>query len=187
MIELPLVLDSDILSSFAWVDRLDILEKLYAKNMIVLEEVINELSKIEHIAKRVESCMTRGSIRLVSTLANDPEALELARLLESGRYGRGEAACLAYLKYNFGSLGSNNVSDVKVVCSDKNICLLTVPDIITYAYKTNVITKEEANKVWINMIKKKRKLPTNSFYDFLATSSSEQVIVESEVGKKKIY
>lgn len=173
MIELPLVLDSDVLSSFAWVDRLDILEKLYAKNMIVLEDVIDELSKIEHIAKRVESCIKRGSIKLVSTPANAPEALELAHLLESGRYGRGEAACLAHLKYNFGSLGSNNVSDVKVICSDKNICLLTVPDIISYAYETNIITQEEANELWINMIKKNRKLPTNSFYDYLATSSSK--------------
>jgi len=173
LIELPLVLDSDVLSSFAWVNRLDILEKLYAKNIIVLEEVINELSKIEHIAKRVESCIKRGSIRLVSIPANAPEALELARLLKSGRYGRGEAACLAYLKYNFGSLGSNNISDVKAVCSEKNICLLTVPDIISDAYQTNIITKEEANKIWVNMINKKRKLPAESFCDFLATSSSK--------------
>jgi predicted nucleic acid-binding protein len=173
LIEPPLVLDCDVLSSFAWVNRLDILEKLYAKNMIVLEEVINELSKIKHIAQRVESCITGGSIRLVSIPANAPEALELARLLESGRYGRGEAACLAYLKYNFGSLGSNNISDVRAVCSEKNIYLLTVPDIINAACQANIITLEEANTVWINMIKKKRKLPTNSFYDFLATSLSK--------------
>lgn len=61
MIELPLVLDSDVLSHFAWVDRLDILEKLYAKNMIVLEEVINELSKIEHIAQKVGLCVNSHS------------------------------------------------------------------------------------------------------------------------------
>jgi len=168
LIELPLVLDCDVLSHFAWVDRLDILEKLYARNMIVLEEVINELSKIEHIAKRVESCITRGSIKRVSTPANAPEALELAHLLESGRYGRGEAACLAHLKYNFGSLGSNNLSDVKAVCSEKNICLMTVPNILTHAYEANVITKKEADQVWLGMVKKGRKLPGNSFDDFIA-------------------
>lgn len=169
MIEPPLVLDTDILSSFAMVHRLDILEKLYAKQMIVLEEVMNELNKRQYIAERVQLCITNGSIRLVSIPANAPEALELARLLEGGRYGRGEAACLAYLKYNFGSLGSNNISDVKVVCLEKNICLLTVPNIISDAYQTKVVTKEEANTVWINMKKKKRKLPAESFYDFLAT------------------
>lgn len=184
--ELPLVLDCDVLSSFAWVNRLDILERLYAKNMIVLEEVIDELSEIAHIAKRVDSLIKGGAIRLVSIPANAPEALELARLLDSDRYGRGEAACLAYLKYNFGSLASNNLADVKVVCSDKNICLLTVPDIINHGYETNVITEEEANEVWIEMIKKKRKLPTNSFYDFLTTSSSKYVVMEAESGKKKI-
>jgi len=186
LIELPLVLDCDVLSSFAWANRLDILEQLYAKNMIVLEEVIDELSKIARIAKKVDSIIKRGSIRLVSTPANAPEALELARLLKSGRYGKGEAACLAYLKYNFGSLASNNLSDVKVVCSDKNICLLTVPGIINHAYETNVITEKEANEVWMEMIKKKRRLPTNSFYDFRTTSSSEYVVMGAESGKKKI-
>lgn len=186
MIELPLILDCDVLSSFACTNRLDILERLYPKNMIVLEEVIDELGKIDYMAKKVDSCIKRGSIRLVSILANAPEALELSRLLRSDRYGRGEAACLAYLKYNFGSLASNNLSDVRVVCSEKNICLLTVPDIIKCGYETNVITVEEANKLWIKMIKKKRKLPTNSFYEFLATYSSEHVIMEVKSGKKKI-
>ena len=74
LIELPLVLDCDVLSSFAWANRLDILEQLYAKNMIVLEEVIDELSKIAHIAKKVDSIIKRGAIRLVSTPANAPES-----------------------------------------------------------------------------------------------------------------
>ena len=172
MIELPLVLDSDVLSSFAWVNRLDILEKLYAGKMIVLEEVINELRKIKHIGKRVESCIAKGSIVLEAMPVDAPEALELARLLERGRYGRGEAACLAYLKYNYGSLGSNNVSDVKIVCSDKNICLLTVPDIINNAVQAGIITIEEANEVWIDMINKMRKLPTKSFHEYLVALKS---------------
>ena len=118
--------------------------------------------------------------------ADAPEALELARLLESGRYGRGEAACLAYLKYNLGSLASNNVSDVKVVCSNRNIYLLTVPDILNHAYMTNIVTKEEANEVWIKMVRKKRKLPMDSFYGFLASDLPKCIVMGAEDGKETI-
>ncbi len=37
--EPPLVVDTDFLSSFAWVGRLDILERLFPAQMIILEEV----------------------------------------------------------------------------------------------------------------------------------------------------
>ena len=36
--EPPIILDTYFLSSFAWVDRLDILEGLYSKRMLILEE-----------------------------------------------------------------------------------------------------------------------------------------------------
>lgn len=169
--EPPLVLDTDLLSSFAWVDRLDILEKLYAKQMVVLDEVMNELSRIEHLAKRVQSLIDNGSIKLVSIQATDPEALELARILEDGRLGRGEAACMAYLKYNFGSLGSNNLSDIKMQCVNKNISLIMTQDVIYQAFQNNILTVDEADEIWTGMIQKQRKLPVSSFSEFLSTFS----------------
>ncbi|MCD6391089.1 MAG: hypothetical protein J7L92_03765 [Dehalococcoidia bacterium] len=52
--EPPIILDSDFLSSFAWGKRLDILEGLYSKRMVVLEEVLEELRRVPHLASRVE-------------------------------------------------------------------------------------------------------------------------------------
>ena len=167
--EPPLVLDTDLLSDFAWVNRLDILEKLYAKKMIVLDEVMNELNRVEHLAKKVQHCITNGSIKLIQILASDPEAVELGRLLEDGRLGRGEAACMAYLRYNLGTLASKNLSDIQKLCSDKNIDLVTTPDVIYEAHQKKFISLDEANNIWAAMIQKQRKLPTASFSDFIST------------------
>jgi len=43
--EPPVILDSDFLSSFVWVNRLGVLEDLYSRRMIVLEEVLEELGR----------------------------------------------------------------------------------------------------------------------------------------------
>ena len=167
-IEPPLVLDADLLSSFAWVNRLDILDNLYSGKMIVLEEVMVELSRVRHLANRVQTSIATGSIALVEMLADSPEALELARLLEHGRYGRGEAACMAYLKHNEGSMASNNLADVKTFCEASHKYLLTTAEVLHQAYDNGAIGLEEADKIWSDMISKRRKLPAVSFSDYLA-------------------
>jgi predicted nucleic acid-binding protein len=172
--EPPLVLDADLLSSFAWVDRLDILVKLYAKKMIVLDEVLDEISKVKYLADKVQQYIDNRSIKLMCLNATDPEAVELAHLRDEGSLGKGEAACMAYLKYNYGTLGSNNLSDIKVRCLEKNICLITTQDVIHRAYEKNLITLEEANEIWSEMIRKRIKLPASSFSDILSASSETQ-------------
>ena len=167
-IEPPLLLDADFLSSFAWVNRLDILEKLYSGKMIVLEEVMVELSRVGHLASRVQTSIASGSIDLVAMLADSPEALELARLLELGRYGRGEAACMAYLKRNKGSMASNNLADVKTFCDANHKFLLTTAQVLHQAYNEGVVGLEDADKIWSDMIGKRRKLPAASFSHYLA-------------------
>ena len=168
MIEPPLVLDADFLSSFAWVGRLDILERLYGEGMILLDEVMNELDRVPHIAKSVQLLIGRGSTKPVSILADAPEALELAKLLDAGRYGSGEAACMAYLKCNDGTLGSNNLSDVKAFCIENEKRLLTTADVLHEAYETGLVGLQEADEIWSKMLSKKRKLPAASFSDYLS-------------------
>jgi len=36
--EPPILLDTDFVSSFAWVDRLDLIERLDSRRMVILEE-----------------------------------------------------------------------------------------------------------------------------------------------------
>ena len=159
----PLVLDTDLVSSFAWIDRMDILEKLFSKQMIILDEVLTELQRVGHLYAEVKNCINNGSIGSVSMLADSPAALELGGILSTGRYGSGEAACMASLKFNSGTMGSNNLSDVKTFCEHNGKDLITTAMIIHYAVETDVIKETEAETIWDSMLKKRRKLPADSY------------------------
>ena len=166
--EPPIILDADFLSSFAWVKRLDILEGLYSKRMVVLEEVLAELRRVPHLASRVELSIKSGHIRSEAMLADSPEALQLAQFLESGRYGSGEASCMAYLTQRDGILGSNNLSDVKAFCNKNKKRLLTTADVLHQAYNIGEIDLNEADEIWAGMLAKKQKLPASSFTEYLS-------------------
>jgi predicted nucleic acid-binding protein len=166
--EPPVILDSDFLSSFAWVRRLDILESLYSKRMIVLEEVLEELRRVPHLASKVGLSIKNGHIRSEAMLADSPEALQLARYLELGRYGIGEASCMAYLTQHDGILGSNNLSDVKAFCNTNKKRLLTTANVLVQAHETGLIDLDEADEIWAGMLSKKQRLPASSFTEYLS-------------------
>lgn len=166
--EPPLVLDADFLSSYSWVGRLDILEKLYSGRMVILDEVMDEINRVPHLAEKVTACITNESIQRVSMIAASAEALELAKYLEEGKYGRGESACMAYLKHNAGTMGSNNLADIKRFCVDNHKRLITTGDALYQALKSGIITLNDGDTIWTKMIDKHRKLPTNSFSEFIA-------------------
>jgi len=165
--EPPLALDTDFCSNLAWVDRLDILERLYGGNMIVLEEVEIELQRVPHLGRRLQMCIMKESVKRAYLRVGSPEALEYARMIDSGRYGRGEAACMAYLKYNPGTLGSNNLRDVRQFCIDNNKCLITTADCLYEAMQQQILSKDQIEKLWADMAKK-RKLPARSFSEFVS-------------------
>jgi len=166
--EPPIVLDADFLSSFAWVKRLDILEGLYSGRMVVLEEVLEELRRVPHLASRVERSIKKGHMRSETMLADSPEAIQLAKFLESGIYGTGEASCMAYLTQHDGILGSNNLSDVKAFCIKYGKRLLTTADVLCQAYETGLINLTKTDEIWTGMLSKQRKLPASSFTEYLS-------------------
>ena len=166
--ESPVILDADFLSSFAWVNRLDILEGLYSKRMIILEEVLEELSRVPHLASKVKLSIGNGHIKCETMFADSPEALQLAKFLETSRYGTGEASCMAYLTQHDGILGSNNLSDVNAFCIQNNKRLLTTADVMYQAYEKSLISLEEADKIWTDMLSKRRKLPAPSFSEYMS-------------------
>lgn len=167
--DLPVVLDTDFLSSFAWVGRMDIIESRYSGRMVVLEEVMMELDRVPHLASCVRQSMAQGHIREESIMVDSPEALEFARLHDTGRYGSGEASCMAYLSYHEGMLASNNLADVKRFCIAGRISLLTTADVLLQAYDDGSLSVAEADSIWLNMLARKRKLPGASFTGYLMT------------------
>ena len=163
----PIVLDADFLSSFAWVNRLDILEGLYSKRMIVLEEVLVELRRVPHLVSKVQQSIRNGHIRSETMFADSPEALQLAKFIDEGRYGMGEASCMAYLTHHEGILGSNNLADVTHFCIKNKQPLLTTAKVLYEAYNTGYISLNEADEIWVKMLSKKQKLPAFSFSEYI--------------------
>ena len=168
--EPPLLLDTDFVSSFACVDRMDIIEGLYSGRMIVLEEVMVELERVPVLASRVRQSIEKGHIRSEVLLAGSKEALEFVRLYESGRYGAGESSCMSYLLCHEGTLASNNLRDVKRFCLEQRIELLTTPDVLRGLYEDGNLSREEADLIWREMVARKRKLPVATFGEYLAQS-----------------
>ncbi len=166
--EPPILLDTDFVSSFAWVDRLDIIEGLFPKRMVILEEVMEELDRVRHLADRVRFSIMRGHVRRVEMQADSSEALEFVRLYDSGRYGLGEAACMACALHRGGAVASNNLRDVKAFCARHGIPLFTTADVLVRACRDGRLGQEEAEVVWQKMLKRRSKLPKASFSDYLA-------------------
>ena len=164
----PILLDTDFVSSFAWVGRMDIIEGRYSGRMVVLEEVMTELDRVPHLASCVRQSVAKGHIREEVMLVDSPEALEFARLHDTGRYGSGEASCMTYLSYHEGILASNNLADVKAFCNHRGVTLLTTADVLLQAYDEGTLPIDETDGLWRGMLARKRKLPAPSFSEYLS-------------------
>jgi len=93
----PLMLDASTLSNFAWVGRLDILELYSGGQAIMLPEIDQELRRRPVLVSRVFPCVGRWLVRDSLNLLS-PEGQEYAPL--SKHVGKGEAAVMAYARYN---------------------------------------------------------------------------------------
>lgn len=164
--EPPLILDTDFISSFAWVRRLDILERLFPAQMLLLEEVQIEISRVPHLSRQVDSCISNRTILPAAMNTDTPEAIELARYLDEGKYGRGESACMAYLTYNPGTMGSNNLADVGKFCVDNGKKILCTGHCLCYALESKLVNFDECEFLWGEMLRKRRILPTATFKEF---------------------
>lgn len=85
--------------------------------------------------------------------------------------GKGEAAAIAFAKERDGILASNNLRDIAVYVSDFHLKHKTTGDILKEALDKKLITEDEGNKIWKNMLQKKRKLGYLSFSEFLQKSN----------------
>ena len=84
--------------------------------------------------------------------------------------GSGEAASISLAKKHNGVLGSNNLRDVGYYVNKYSLKHVTTGDILVEAFQKGLITEQEGNTIWANMLKKKRKIGANSFTEFLQES-----------------
>ncbi len=82
--------------------------------------------------------------------------------------GRGEAAAIVLSKKNNGVLASNNFRNVEYYVELYELDHISTSDIIHRVVKDRTITVSQADAIWTKMISKKRKLPFNTFSEYLS-------------------
>ena len=164
--------DTDCISAFLWIREESILAKLYSGRIVLPMQVYNELKKVPHLLSRVDALKNNGDLSVESMEVGSVEYndyLQMTTAPEEGLkiIGSGEAAGIAMAKQRDGTLASNNLSDIHFYVEKYDLSHITTGDILIEAMKAQIITETEGNAIWSDMIKKRRKLPTATFSDYL--------------------
>ncbi len=168
--------DTDCLSSFLWVHEECLLVQLYSGRMLLPKQVYSELTRpnIPHLKRRTDALVQSKHIQIVS-MGVDSRAFQLYREMtvdpDEGvlPIGRGEAAALAFAIENGGVVASNNLRDVLYYAKKYSIRVLTTGEILREALNQGLIDETKGNQIWQKMLSKRRRLPTNTFSEYLRT------------------
>ncbi len=169
--KLPIVFDNDCISSFLWIERLDIVNFLFPNQIIIPQSVFNELDKIKSSQYRfvfndLKSQISKGNYKLRNITIPSQEFNEYINLISiknPKRIGKGEAAAIVIARALNGTLASNNLRDILPYVGNNKLPYVCTKDILYLSYEKSYISLEEGCKIWDDMKRKKRKLPN---YDF---------------------
>jgi len=172
----PIIFDTDCLSSFLWIRRFDILRNLFKDNIVVPGLVLDELSNLRRFSHHrwvpdmLQEYVARGEITLTEMASLSVVADEYARLtnIDSLRpMGAGEAAVLALVRFEGGTVASNNLTDIRRYCDEHALELISSDDILCLAVERGMVTENEGVTIWEDMIAHKQKLPSYGFVEAL--------------------
>ena len=167
--------DTDCISSFLWTRTERILIHCFGNDMIIPRQVYNEISTVPHLQQKIDLMVSSGNLTIEDLLVGSEENnlyLDLTDYTKSGKLpliGKGEAAAIVLSKKNNGILASNNFRDVKYYVELYGLSHIATHNIIHKAVIDGLISITEADSIWIQMIAKRRKLPFNTFSDYLSS------------------
>jgi hypothetical protein len=81
--------------------------------------------------------------------------------------GKGEAAALALAKVYKGIVASNNIKDILYYVEKWALDYITSAEILIEAKHMSLIDECDGNKIWLDMLAKKRSLPADSFTEYI--------------------
>ncbi|HAF61505.1 MAG TPA: hypothetical protein DCK95_04190 [Anaerolineaceae bacterium] len=174
----PIYFDTDCWSAFLWVNEEQLVVHLYSDRIIIPEQVYIELSnpRVPHLKNQTDVLINNNTISKQPITLGTRESnlyLKLCTNPDPGQniIGKGEAAAISLAVYKNGILGSNNLRDVSSYIKLYNLENLTTGDILIDALHQGLISEAKGNGIWINMLKRRRQLPTPTFSDFLKSKS----------------
>jgi predicted nucleic acid-binding protein len=170
-----LFLDTDCLSTFLVVRRENLITQLYNGRIGVPQQVYMELRKAHFLRSIIDAMLNTSRVTLYNidfgTEAGDLY-LKLTTKPDKGFkiIGKGEAAAIALAKQHNGILGSNNMRDIVPYIQFYHLKHRTTADILVEALDQNLIKEGQGNAIWREMLEKNRRLPAETFSQFLASS-----------------
>ena len=170
----PLFLDTDCLSTFLVVGHEYLILQLYAGRIGIPEQVYGELRKVSFIKNKVDTLLKANKVTLYQiAVGTNPGALYLKMTTSPDKgykiIGSGEAAAIVLAKQHDGILGSNNMRDILPYIQLFNLKHRTSATIMVEAFEQHLISEGQGNVIWRDMLQRNRKLPADTFTEFLAS------------------
>jgi len=167
----PIVFDTDCLSSFLWVRRPDLITAVLGGGVLLPEQIVCELDNLKPtryawVPQILEKEVAAGAFQVIHIPARGAVATEYLDLTggkHGKRMGSGEAAALAYVRINSGTVASNNLSGVRSYCLAHGLELVSTDDILCMAVVQDRLDTTTAEALWTEMKSRKRSPPA---YDF---------------------
>ena len=167
----PIVFDTDCLSSFLKVRHPDLIAAVLGGSVLLPEQVVYELdnlkpTKYAWLPQILEKEIAAGAFQVFCITARGLVATEYLALI-GGKYGKrmgsGEAAALAYVRINGGTIASNNLSDIAPYCRTHGLEYISTDDILCLAVINGCLGLAQAETLWTEMKSRRQSLPS---YDF---------------------
>ncbi len=170
----PLFLDTDCLSTFLIVQRENLVLQLYAGRIGIPQQVYGELRKVHFLKDRVDALVKANRVVLYQIAAGTDTGslyLKLTTAPDEGYkiIGSGEAAAIVLAREHHGILGSNNMRDILPYIRLYNLPYRTSAGIMVEALEQHLITEGQGNAIWREMLHRNRKMPADTFSEFLAS------------------
>lgn len=168
----PLFFDTDCLSAFLWVNNQSLLSLLYPGRIVIPAQVIIEIGTVPSLKTRLDGMISLGMAR-IEVIQTDTSIYEKYKKLtekpDCGHkiIGKGEAAAIILAEEYNGILASNNLRDVSDYVEEFGIKHITTGEILKEALNKNLITIEQGDNLWADMLRRRRKLGYPSFTSYL--------------------
>ena len=166
----PVFYDTDCLSSFLQINRIDLLKKEYSK-IIISANVKDELfdkNTPEKVKNRLTSIIQDGYVEVKDLEFGSAEFEQYYEFITDDKtenIGKGELSVISLAITKNGILASNNLDDVCYFVKKYNLEHVTTSKIIVTCYEKGYLTFDEADEIWKELLKN-QKHPQMSFKDF---------------------
>lgn len=160
-----ILLDADVIIHFYKGDQILLLTKLYPGRLHILDAVIKELSGVPASRDMINNFLKFGIAKRIDFPIDPQIRREYATLIR--KFGPGESACLAYVRFKNDILASSNLRDIRAYCEQYEIEYLTTMDFLSEAFYQGFLREADCDEFIDKVILKGSKLPCRTIKEYI--------------------